>query len=278
MTGGDEDRRRSWIHDMSAAARFMAEAGARPVEECLEQTVSIAALADAAGVEIAWGERPHARGLPRLYHLRHSVATALVASAGELNEAGLVLRVEDALRTPEMQANLLCSEDVVDRIIAKVRWEVGHRDPSPQLVCARVAALVSATPLTSTHVSASAVDVSVLDRATGEELDRGGPYLELSELTPMDSPFVSQEARRVRQTLTATLERHGFAAYPYEFWHYSAGDVFDRQVRGSAEPARYGPVVVDLASGQVTPYDHPGTPWGGDGALMEVVLARLSAI
>lgn len=272
-----DDRRRFWIQQMQAASLFMTEAGRRAVDECHEPLVPIAEVADAAGVEMVLSSRPHVRGLPRLHHLRRSVAAALVSAAAEFGRAGYGLVVEDALRTPEMQTNLLQSDAVVDRIVAKVRWEVGHDEPSPQLVCTRIAALVAATPATSTHVSGSAVDVSVIDRATGAELGRGAPYLELSELTPMDTPFVPAEAQGARRFVTEVMARHGFVAYPFEFWHYSMGDVFERQVRGVEEPARYGPVRVDLGSGGVVPFAPVEVPWGGPGGLEDLVARRLGS-
>jgi hypothetical protein len=106
-------------------------------------------------------------------------------------------------------------------------------------------------------MSASAIDVSVIDRKTGTELARGGPYLEMSERTPMQSPFVSAEAARNRAAITAVMARHGFVAYPYEFWHYNQGDAYDEALAGSGRPARYGAVHVDLATGRVTPVPDP---------------------
>ena len=43
----------------------------------------------------------------------------------------------------------------------------------------------------------------------------------------MGSPFVSDRAAGNRQEITALMARHGFRPYPYEFWHYNQGDVYD---------------------------------------------------
>jgi hypothetical protein len=95
----------------------------------------------------------------------------------------------------------------------------------------------------------------VLDQATGAEIDRGGPYLELSERTPMGSPFVSASARRNRLAITAIFDECGFMEYPYEFWHYSSGDTYEESRRGAGRRARYGPVDYDPVSGQMTPIE-----------------------
>ena len=38
------------------------------------------------------------------------------------------------------------------------------------------------------------------------------------------------------------MQKHGFAAYPYEFWHYNAGDAYAENLARSGKAARYGPI------------------------------------
>jgi hypothetical protein len=124
----------------------------------------------------------------------------------------------------------------------------------------RMTALTATFPKIGTHMSGSAIDISVLRTADLAEIDRGGPYIELSELTPMDSPFVSAEARRNRAEISEVMRRHGFVAYPYEFWHYSKGDAYTAYLTGSGSPARYGPVDLDPVSGNVNPISDAKKP------------------
>jgi len=95
--------------------------------------------------------------------------------------------------------------------------------------------------------------VSVLRLEDGSEVDRGAPYIELSEKTPMGSPFVPRQARANRGAITRIMARQGFVAYPYEFWHYNRGDAMDACLHRSRKPARYGPVDLDPSDGTVTP-------------------------
>jgi D-alanyl-D-alanine dipeptidase len=120
----------------------------------------------------------------------------------------------------------------------------------------RLAAVVASCPRVGTHMSGSAIDVSVL-AMDGRAVDRGGPYLTLSEVTPMDSPFVTEEAQRSRAQITSLMARHGFSTYPFEFWHYNGGDACDEFLRRSGTAARYGAVDVDPATGRVTPITKP---------------------
>jgi D-alanyl-D-alanine dipeptidase len=158
--------------------------------------------------------------------------------------------------------------------------ECGGHKPPLDLLCRRLAALVANSPKVGTHLSGSAMDISVLRRDTGEELDRGGFYPEMSERTPMDSPFVSATARANRRATTDLMRRHGFVAYPWEFWHYNAGDAYAEVLNRTGKPARYGPVVADLAGGRVTPVARPDELLNPPTALrgqMERILAATTA-
>ena len=60
--------------------------------------------------------------------------------------------------------------------------------------------------------------------------------------------------------LCGQFEQFGFCAYPYEFWHYSKGDAYDAILRGSREPARYGPIDFDPVTGRIWPLEDSATP------------------
>ena len=127
-------------------------------------------------------------------------------------------------------------------------------------------------------MSASAVDVSVVDRRTGRELERGGPYLEISERTPMGSPFVSESEREVRAIVTACMAHEGFVTYPFEFWHYCKGDAYDALLANPPSTARFGAVDVDLGTGAVTPIEHPKERLSDSAELDRLLAAALARV
>ena len=144
----------------------------------------------------------------------------------------------------------------------QVLWESGDgatpsREELASLLIARTGALIAAAPKVGTHMSGSAIDISVLHRGSGEEVDRGAPYLELSELTPMASPFISAEAAANRQEITALFAAQGFLDYPWEFWHYNAGDAYEGLLQETGKPGRYGAVELEVGSGAVAPMAEP---------------------
>ncbi len=253
----DAARRRYWIEQMEAAWAYMKAIESYPVRECGERIVPLPAAAEEAGVEVCFSATRTARGCKRIHRLREGLLPAFLSAARDMNRRGWVLKVEDGYRTRHIQKYLSHRRVIFDAILRQVTWELGGRRPGPAHMLRRVTALVATKPKIGTHMSGSALDISVLRRGSGVELDRGGPYLTLSEATPMTSPFVSRGARRNREAISALMAAHGFHAYPYEFWHYSSGDAYAETLTGTRLPARYGPVDLDLRSGRVTPIEDP---------------------
>lgn len=257
---GAPDARAYWRDQMESAMAMMEVCRTLPVQDCLEPLEDLRGAASAAGVRLEFSPTPLAPGLARIFRLRAGLAPRLLAAAEEMNRRGWVLRIEDGYRSTAMQRALVHIPGIFDAIYRKTVWELGGGAPDPDLMLRRVTALVATRPKIGTHMSGSALDISVLQADTGMEVDRGGPYLEMSELTPMASPFAGAAARRNREAITEIMDRHGFVAYPFEFWHYSQGDVYEVYLRGRAAartPARYGAVDWDSRSGAVAPVADP---------------------
>jgi len=253
-------RRNCWASQLDEAHAFMMRGMDCPVAECGERLVSLVDAAREAGVEVAFSERPHVHDLPRIFVLREGQIAGFVDAARRLNRRGLVMLVEDAYRSRTMQKLIGREPFIFDAILRKVTWELGGRIPDPAFLFKRMLTLTAQMPKTAPHMAGAAIDMSVLERTTSKAVDRGGLYIEMSERTPMDSPFVSPLARRNRQEITAILRESGFMEYPFEFWHYGSGEVFEECVRRTGRPVRYGAVDFDTATGRVTPIEDPQTP------------------
>jgi len=270
----DSARRAYWTKRLDEADAFMRDIAIYPVQECGEPMTSLVDAVRSAGVEVAFSDAPHVRGLSRQFFLRVGLVGQFLAAAKELNDRGWMLKLEDCYRTAEMQT-LGLQERVFSAILRKVQWECGSRQPPTELLYRRLGSLIAMSPKVGTHTSGSAMDVSVLMRDTGEEVDRGAPYLEMSEITPMSAPFISERAQGNRREITALMSRHGFVAYPWEFWHYNDGDAYAEFLNKTGKPARYGPVHMN-SDGSVTPIENPTEPIASPefvNELMERVLA-----
>lgn len=253
----DTARRAYWAKLMDEAFAFMEAMRSYPVEECGEGFISLRDAVAGSDVEVEFSTSKIALDLDRMFYLRAGLIEGFLGAAREMNQRGWVLKVEDGFRSLEMQANLSRKPGVFDAVLKTTIWELGGQTPTPEFMLKRLAALTATRPKIGTHMSGSAIDISVYGRDSRAEIDRGGPYLEMSELTPMQSPFVSPQALENRNTITAIMEQHGFVAYPFEFWHYNSGDAYDEYLNKTGKPARYGAVHFDEKTGVVTPVADP---------------------
>jgi len=278
----DEDARKAyWTQQMEAAYEFMQAMMDYPVKECGEPMVSLRDAAREAGVAVLFSETKIAGRFARVFYLRRGLIEDFVATAREMGKWGWVLKVEDSYRSRTMQKEVAMQPIVLDRILAKVIWEIGGKVPEPDFLFRRITALSATFPKIGTHMSGSALDISVIRAQDGLEVDRGGPYIELSEKTPKDSPFVPPQAARNREEITRIMQGHGFMAYPWEFWHYSKGDAYAEHLADTGRPARYGAVDFDPATRTLAPIPRPKEPLHSPEDIlrhMQAGLARLGVI
>ena len=242
-----------WRTSMDQGRRFMDRLLEYPVAECGEPLASIEKAATCARIEMEFSTTPIVGDIPRIFEVREGLIEPLMAVGREMNGRGWVLKIEDGFRTRDSQRTVARQPRIFDMILRRVSWETGSDEPDVELVVRRFSTFCANAPKVAGHMSGCAIDISVLDRDTRTEVNRGGPYLELSELTPMASPFTPPEALQNRALITLLMEKHGFMAYPYEFWHYSQGDVFGESLRCTGMPGRYAAVNRDPLTGAIGP-------------------------
>lgn len=236
---------------MEEAISFMEDMRTYPVQECGEPMASLVEAAD--GLEVRFSTSKINNEHPRVFFCREGLIEKFRTVAREMNDRGWVLKVEDGYRSPEMQRAQSHNPRHFDLILKNTIWELGGAIPDPALMLRRMGAIIALRCRVGTHVSGSAIDISVFDRETGAEIERGGHYIEISECTPMDSPFISEQERLHRQEIQTLLARHDWHAYPWEFWHFSSGDSYAESLRNTGKPGRYGPVHFDGRS--IVPID-----------------------
>ena len=126
----DDARRRYWRDQMEAAHAFMSRVLEHPVEESGEPVARLDVAARDAGVDMAFAQRPHASGGPRLFLVRESLVDGLLAVGEALGSRGWRLVIEDGFRTRAMQRLLAESPGVVERVVERTVWEVGGAEPA----------------------------------------------------------------------------------------------------------------------------------------------------
>jgi len=265
----DQERRDFWKQQMDEGFAFMETVMRYPVEECGERFASLKDASDEANIEVVFSDTQIIPGLDRQFYLRKGLIQQFIAVAKEMNDCGLILKVEDAYRSRKMQKELGREETIIGKVVQILIWEHTGQLPPLSSIVDRLGVLVAYCPKVGTHMSGSALDISVLNRDTGIEVDRGAPYIELSELTPMSTPFIDESCSRNREMITSLMRKHHFMAYPYEFWHYSSGDAFAELLLRSDRPGRYGPVDRDPSTNTLTTIENPMIPLNTDEEIQE---------
>ena len=131
-------------------------------------------------------------------YLRKEAAAALARVQRALRGQGLGIKIFDAYRP-------------VRATLAMVDWtERVHR---PDLL--KDGYIASR----SRHNLGLAVDLTLIDNASGRELEMGTPFDTFSAVA--HTANASGEAAANRQKLKAAMEREGFVNYDQEWWHFS---------------------------------------------------------
>ena len=125
----------------------------------------------------------------------HADTAALLGNAVALAASlGLRIRVFDGFRPSEAQ------------------WKLWEHTPDPQFI---------ADPRRgSPHSMGAAVDVTLVDPATGRMLEMGTGFDDLRPLSFHGNLEIGREAQRNRTLLLGIMTSAGFDFYRNEWWHY----------------------------------------------------------
>ncbi len=128
--------------------------------------------------------------------LQRPATEALAAVQRELTPLGYGLHVFDAYRPWP---------------VTKMFWDATPED---------MKRFVADPSKGSRHNRGCAVDLTLVDLATGEPVEMPGVYDEFSARSYPEYPGGTSLQRWHRELLRATMERHGFHVYEWEWWHY----------------------------------------------------------
>ncbi len=127
-------------------------------------------------------------------YLRAPAARALAGVQADLRGRGLALKVYDAYRPYR---------------ITEAMWEP-IRNPD----------FVADPSKGSRHNRGAAVDLTIIETATGNELPMPTPYDDFTDRARHDFTDLTPEVIANRALLRDLMVRHGFDPLPSEWWHY----------------------------------------------------------
>ncbi len=143
-------------------------------------------------------------------------AEALKMVSDDLKEKGLRLVIYDAYRPQRAVDHFVrWAEDVQDTAMKAVFYP--DADKADLFHLGYIARR-------SGHSRGSTVDVALLDEASGQRLDMGGPFDFFGELSHPDYAGVTPQQHANRMLLQDAMGRRGFKPLSSEWWHFTLRD------------------------------------------------------
>jgi len=188
-------------------------------DQHLDSFIDAASIAPGLIVEARYASSHNFVGRPidgydkPLCYLTRPAATALAQVVADLEPHGLTLKVFDCYRPARAVAHF-------------VRWARSLRDQSMK---AEFYPQVDKSTLFrdgyiathSGHSRGSTVDLTVVNRADGKELDMGTPFDFFSPRSWPSDRSISAAAQANRALLAQAMRKRGFYAYDKEWWHFT---------------------------------------------------------
>jgi len=145
--------------------------------------------------------------------LTRQAADALAAIQRDLAGRGLGLKMFDCYRPTRAVAHFIRWAQRIDDVKRKAEFypDIDKRD------LFRLGYIAAR----SGHSRGSTVDLTLIRRADGAELDMGTPYDFSGPQSGLSDRRVSEEARKNRALLVSAMTRGGFRPYHKEWWHYT---------------------------------------------------------
>ncbi len=145
--------------------------------------------------------------------LTRQAATALAAVEADLGRFGLGLKVFDCYRPARAVANFAAwARDLND--------EARRADYYPNVDKSELFARGYIAER-SGHSRGSTVDLTIVDRATGAEIDMGSPFDLFDPRSWPQSNAVNAAQRANRLLLQSLMRAHGFKPLEQEWWHFT---------------------------------------------------------
>lgn len=73
----------------------------------------------------------------------------------------------------------------------------------------------------SSHSRGCTVDLTLVDREQGKDLEMGSCFDYFDSISNTDSPLINSIQRKNRELLKSLMEEHGFKNYAQEWWHFT---------------------------------------------------------
>ena len=145
--------------------------------------------------------------------LTKEAAAALIGASNDLREQGYLIKIYDAYRPQRAVDHFVSWANDWDDTRMKSEF-YPDLDKSSLFSNGYIA-------YSSGHSRGSTVDLTLVDAATGEDIDMGGSFDYFGTLSHPDYTGISQEQYNNRMILREAMLNNGFSPLSTEWWHFS---------------------------------------------------------
>lgn len=169
------------------------------------------------------------------FYLRKSVAVLLIKAARYFDRLGYTLKLESSFRSLKDQ-----KERFIKRY-AEMEKTFPNKGKEELLKLTNI--YTAGIPILAAHTAGAGVDVILLNKLS-KTLDFGCPYKHGDIESVSSYANISRRAKENRKILKKGMEKFGFVNYPFEYWHFSIGDVCAAFLTRQ-KCAKFGPIEYD---------------------------------
>ena len=144
--------------------------------------------------------------------LTEEAATALKIAADSLEKQGYYIKIFDAYRPQQAVDHFIrWAEDIND-----IRMKDSLYPDLDKSILFDLGYIAKK----SGHTRGSVVDLTIVSKDTGEELDMGSGFDFFGEISHHDTNLITKKQEANRNILRNAMVAAGFEAYSKEWWHY----------------------------------------------------------
>ena len=156
--------------------------------------------------------------------VRKEVLDMLLDAKNNLPD-GYTFKIWDAYRPFELQKELYYKYK--NQIIETFKLEKLSKESQNEIIKNYVSLPIKDEEMPPLHTTGGAIDLTVVNLKTGEDLDMGIGFDEFSNLTSIDAyekEGMDETIKNNRRILYNAMIKAGFTNLPSEVWHYDYGD------------------------------------------------------
>lgn len=149
-------------------------------------------------------------------YLRKTFSSKFVKACKDFNSLGYIVKIESVYRSINLQKELF-----LGRCNA---IQCNYPNKSSQKIKEMANVFTAGVPIIAAHTAGAAIDITLLGM-NYNPVDFGCDYRNGTSKAHTDFKQLTKKQKDNRKIMVATMHKYNIINYPYEYWHFSYGDI-----------------------------------------------------